>query len=533
VHDSGDPALAATLAVQRGTTPDRLRRLLRGDLETIVGKALKKNPAERYASVSEFADDLRRFLAHEPIAARPDALGYRAAKFVRRHRRVLAGMSVVAAIVIGVIAFYTQRLTAERDRARLEAAKASKVSELLTGLLTGADPYRTPDAREPTVQNLLDIGAERVARELVDQPELQAEMFTVIGRTYQRMTLSAKAQPLLEQALAIGRRTWGSEHVRVAQSLNDLGVLHREQGQLADAEPLLVESLAIRRRLLGPEDKDVAVTLVELARLLQDRGRIADAEPLAREALTIRKKLFGEEHRETATSKNELGLLLWRRGDVAGAEPLFRQNLATNQRLLGPGHPSTGSAMSNLALVLNTKGEFTAAEALLRESLEIDRRVFGDTNPEYASTLNNLAGAVELQGRLQEAQALLEECLRIVGPHLAAEHPRVLVYEVNLARVRIARGEGAATVPSLRHVLSTREQLYPADTWRIAQAKSLLGAALMATTQYAEAEPLMLAADTAIQAIPGAQARERAANRARLASLYAASGRSAPADLAR
>src|SRR5499427_6973845 len=525
VQDAVDPARGAALAVQRSTTPDRLRRMLRGYLDTIVAKALKKDPAERYASVAEFADDLRLFLEHEPITARPDALGYRAAKFVRRHRRILTAVVAVGAMVIGLIALYTERLTAERDRARLEAAKASKISELLTGLLTGADPYRTPDAKEPTVQNLLDIGAERVARELVDQPELQAEMFTVIGRTYQRMSHTTKALPLLEQALAIGRRTWGSEHVRVAQSLNDLGVLHREEGRLAAAEPLLTESLAIRRKLLGSMDKDVAVTLVELARLLQDRGRDAEAEPLAREALAIRKQIFGDEHRETATSKNELGLLLLRRGDIAGAEPLFRENLATNQRLLGSGHPNTAAAMGNLALALNAKGELQAAEALVREALEIDRRVFGASNPEYAQTLNNLAGPVELQGRLQEAQALIEECLTIVGPSLPREHPRVLVYRVNLARVRIARGDGAAVIASLREVLSTRQRLFPADAWRIAQAQSLLGAALMAASQHAEAEPLMLAADRVIQPIPGPQARERAANRARLAALYVAAGR--------
>ena len=158
-------------------------------------------------------------------------------------------------LVVALTAFYTVQLAAERDRARLQAEKASKVSELLAGLLTGADPYRTPDAKEPTVQNLLDIGAERIARDLGDQPELQAEMFTVIGRTYERMGLRAKALPLLERALAIGRQSFGPEHVRVAQSLNDLGVLQRELGNLAAAEPLLVESLAMRRRLLGTEHR--------------------------------------------------------------------------------------------------------------------------------------------------------------------------------------------------------------------------------------------------------------------------------------
>jgi serine/threonine protein kinase len=528
-----DPGLAASLAARRGTTPDRLRRQLQGDLDTILARALKTDPAERYASVAEFAEDLRRFLDDQPISARADALGYRAAKFVRRHRRILGATAVAAAILVGMAGFYTARLATERDRARLQADKASRVSELLTRLLTGADPYRTPDAKEPTVQNLLDLGAERIAGDLADQPELQAEMFTVIGRTYERMGLETKALPLLERALAIGRRALGPEHVRVAQSLNDLGVLHREQGNLSAAEPLLRESLAMRRRLLGPEDKDVAVTLVELARVLVDRGRSDEAEPHIREALAIRRNVFGEEHRETATSKSELGLLLLRRGDLAGAEPLLRQNVATTENILGADHPNTAAAKGSLASVLLAGGDAVAAEALLREAAAVNRRVFGDQHPGYAQTLNSLAAAVELQGRLEEAQGMLEECLRIAGPRLGAGHPRVLGYSINLARVRVARGEGAAAEALLRGALKGREQLYPPGDWRIAQAQSLLGAALLAQKRYAEAEPLMLAAAGTLAPVPGPQARERLANRARLAALYRASGRPKQADVYR
>ncbi|MGH9309020.1 MAG: serine/threonine-protein kinase, partial [Vicinamibacterales bacterium] len=279
VEEATDPGLATTLAAKRATTPERLRRMLQGDLDTIVGKALKNDPAERYASVAEFADDLRRFVEHQPIAARPDTVRYRMGKFVRRHRRSVAVAAAAVLTIVGLVAFYGSRLAAERDRARLQAEKASRVSELLTSLLRGADPYRTPDAKEPTVQNLLEVGAERVAAELRDQPEVQAQMFTVIGRTYDRMGLNAKALPLLERALAIGRSALGPEHVQVAASLNDLGVLNRELGDVAEAETLLRESLAMRRRLLGANDNDIAITLVELARLLNDRGRSAEAEP--------------------------------------------------------------------------------------------------------------------------------------------------------------------------------------------------------------------------------------------------------------
>ncbi len=529
VQSAASPS-AASVASNRATTPDRLRRLLRGDLETILSKALKKNPSERYPSVAAFADDLRRCIEYQPIAARPDTVSYRTRKFARRHWRGLAAVTTAALVFVGVIGFYTARLAAERDRARLQAEKASKLSQVLTGLLTGADPYRTPDAQEPTVQNLLDLSAGRIAKELGDQPEVQAEMFTVIGRTYARMGLHAKALPLLEQALAIGRRAFGSDHVRVAQSLNDLGVLQRDLGNPAAAQPLLVESLAMRRQLLGNEDKDVAVTLVELARVLKDRGRWAESEAPTREALAIRKKIFGDEHRETATSKNELGLFLLDRGDLAGAEPLFRENVATSQRVLGADHPNVAAAKGSLARLLIAKGDAPAAEALIREALVVYQQVFGEAHAEYAIALNNLGNAVEAQGRLAEAQSLFEEAVRIARPQLGEQHLRVAGMMLNLARVQIARGSGAETEPVLRQVLSVRQRVLDPGDWRIAEAESLLGASLLAQARYADAEPLMVAAAGELKPIPGPQGAECLANRGRLETLYQKRGRPQQAD---
>src|SRR5262249_12115116 len=126
-------------AAARGTAPERLHRVLQGDLETILAKALKRNPAERYPSVGAFADDLHRYLEQLPIAARGDAFGYRADKFVRRHYNALATAGIVVALVAALVVFYTVRVSIERDRARQEASRSQKVSDLLIGLLTSAD----------------------------------------------------------------------------------------------------------------------------------------------------------------------------------------------------------------------------------------------------------------------------------------------------------------------------------------------------------------------------------------------------------
>jgi eukaryotic-like serine/threonine-protein kinase len=530
---SENTRIAAERAEQRATTPDRLRRLLRGDLETIVAKALKSNPAERYASVAEFAEDLRRYLDHQPITARPDTLRYRATKFAQRHWRPLAAGAVALAILVGVVVFYTTRVTEERDRARYEAARATHASALLTDLLTGADPYRTPDKTEPTVQSLLDRGADRVSRELADQPELQTEMFAVIGRTFQRMGRLEKALPLLEQAVATGRRALGPADARLAQSLNNLGVLNRELGEPAKAEPLLREAVTMRRQVLGARHADVAITLVELSRALREQGKLAESEPPAWEALSIRREVFGDEHRETATSKSDLGQILLRRGDLAGAERLLRENADTNRRVLGTDHPNTGFSIGLLAQLENAKGDGAAAEVLARQAMAVHARVFGVEHDEYARWLNTLGVAIELQGRLGEAEAIFAECLRIGRVRLPPDHPGIAGYLVNLARVRIARGHAAATEPLLREALRLRTGRMLAEDWRIGEAQSLLAAALIGRGHDTEAESLMLAADRLLKPIAGPQAAERAANRARLAALHRRSGRPVPADLAR
>ncbi|HUQ87284.1 MAG TPA: serine/threonine-protein kinase [Vicinamibacterales bacterium] len=511
------------VAAQRATTPDRLGRALGRELETILHKSLKKAPGERYGSVAEMADDLRRYLDDQPIAARPDTVRYRAAKFVRRHRRGVAVTTAIVTAVVAIVAFYTMQLAAERDRARLQAEKASRVSELLTSVLTSADPYRDPDASSdgaatPSARALLDTLAARIANELTEQPEVQAEMLTVIGRTYERLGLIDKAMPLLQRALEIGRRSFRMPDARVAQTLNDLGVLQRRLGNLSGAAPLLIESLSMRRALAVGEDK-VAVTLSEYGRVLRELGRLDEAERATRDALAIRLKIFGDEHRETATNKSDLGQLLMERGEIAEAERLFRENLATTERVLGPEHPNTVASKNFVGIVLAAKGDFSGAEKLQREALVSRQRIFGPGNPESALAVQSLAGTLEMHGRTEEAESLLSDAYATATSALGADNPRLVNMAVDLSRVRIARGRGAESEAMLRRALATRQRTYPPGHWRIAEAQALLGASLAAQHRLDEAETLMHAADRVFMPIPGRQARDREVNRVRLRAL--------------
>jgi tetratricopeptide (TPR) repeat protein len=512
-----------------------LRRALRGDLDTIVAKALKKNASDRYASVTALADDIRRCLRHEPISARPESMAYRTARFVRRHAIGVTTVMLVMLLVGGLTAFHTARLSAERDRAQRETAKAVKVSDLLMQLLTSADPYAIRgQSGEPSVRALLDAGAAQVQKDLSAEPELQAEMLTMMGRTYRRLGEFDKAQSLLEQALASGQRAFGPDHVRVAQALDYLGVVQTDKGDYGAAGRTLERALSMRRTLLG-EHGDVAVTLVGLGRVYQDQGLNARAEPLHREALEIRRKLLGEEDRETAVSQSDLASVLRLNGDLSGAEALLRLSLEINRKTRGEEHLNTAAALHDLALIAAAGGDYQTAESQFRRVLAMQRRALGDKHPIVATTLNSLAHVLVSTGRLDEAAAVRRQALEIVRTALGKDHQLLAIYLINSASVELARNQPALAEPLAReglrirslapNLVPTRRRTFPEDDWSVGATKSLLGGVLVALKQYDEAETVLLDARRDLEGSSAPRPSDIKATIARLVELYAAWGK--------
>ncbi len=537
-HPTGDPGASPVelfhailktepeLMSTREGLPDRLRRELRGDLDTIVAKALKKRPEERYASVSALAEDLRRYLAEEPILARPDSLAYRMAKFARRNARSLAATAGAVLALAATIAFYGTRLAHERDRVRHEAQKSAQVSGFLTELLTQASPYDA-DRPEPTVGSLLDVGAARVRKNLAGEPELQREMLTLMGRIYERRGAYEQALPLLEEAVALGRRSVGPS-LELAQSLTDLGVTQGQKANLVAARANLEEALAMRREFLGEEHPDVAIGHSELGRVLFDQGHLDEAEAEFRTALAIRRKILGPVHHETATSTSDLGLLLRFKGDRAGAETMFREALDVTRKVSGPRHPDTATALSNLALTVNERGDHAAAEAMFREALAIGRSILGRNHPDTAQRLVNLAGALRLEGKLSEAEATVEEGLALSRPALGPNHPAVARQETGLARIYLDQKRPAEAEALLTHALEIQQRNYSPTDWRLGSTHTLLGAAYTDLSRFPKAESHLLRAYEILKVTPdseGQETREARENLARVVALYKAWGR--------
>jgi serine/threonine-protein kinase len=240
----GDPIRPSEAASQH-----LARNALRGDLDTIVLKALKRNPEERYSTANAFAEDVNRLLEGRPVIAQPDTITYRARRFVARNRVGVAAAATLLVLVsaFGVTsAFQARRVAAERDRARIEAARAERVTLLVADLFKLAEPGA---ARGDTItaRELLDRGTERIATELERDPDTQAALYRVVGRVYGNLAQHETAVAVLERTLELQRRIQGNRTLEVAETLHRLAEQHVRRNEYQAAEERFREALTLRR----------------------------------------------------------------------------------------------------------------------------------------------------------------------------------------------------------------------------------------------------------------------------------------------
>ncbi|MEO6528172.1 MAG: serine/threonine-protein kinase [Gemmatimonadaceae bacterium] len=468
---SGD---ARARAAARGETPERLERLLRDDLDVIIAKALRKDPARRYSSAAALRDDLHRWHTGRPVLARPDSAGYRLRKFVGRNRAAIVVSATLLALLMGA----ATRERTLRSRAEAEASKARAVQEYIVSVFDVADPFAWPEQRgaDVTARALLDRGARRIDSALVAQPEVQAELRGVLGRVYAKLGLASEAVPQLERSLRQRRALYGPRHVAVAEAMDQLGDALRAQSKMNEAEPLLRSALAMRRELLGDRASATAESLDHLATLLQDRTRYDEAEPLFREALDVRRSLLGNDDPAVASSLTNLGLLLFLRGAYDRAEPLQREALAIQRRRLGETHPLTAQTLNNLAQVQQLRGHIDDAEALFRRALAAKRKTLGDAHPSVTVNMNNLAFLLLTEkNEVQEAELLAREALRLDRRIFGPRHAYVASSLTTLGYVLTAKGELDDAETAHRDALSIKQSLFGARHASVARSMVNIG----------------------------------------------------------
>ncbi|NBC17655.1 MAG: tetratricopeptide repeat protein [Bacteroidetes bacterium] len=437
----------------RQTSPAALRRTLRGDLDSIVLKALKKEPEQRYPSVRAFADDIRRYLDGHPVQARHDAHWYRLGKFVRRHRVGVTAAAVVAVLLVS----YALTTRAQAEQIARERDKAEEVTAFVLSLFEAADPFETP-TDSLSVDQLVERGVAQVDRSLRHQPVVQGQMLMTLSQVYQNLGRYDEAQPLAERALAVRRAALGDAHPDVAASLDDLADVACYRGRYAASDSLYEAAHALRVRLLGDDHLDVANTLHDWGLLRYYMDQQETAEAFLREAVAIRRQQLGDRHPDVAEGLHSLGATVAASGDLEAAEPLLREALAIRRETLGE-HPDLPANMTLLARLLQLQDRLDEAEALIREALAMQQRLLDADHPYVGATLLSLGVLLRDKGDLPEAASSLREALTITERRLGAQHPRTLHIQHELAQVLRDRGQHDAAERLFRSTLAMRRQV--------------------------------------------------------------------------
>lgn len=513
---SASPAEVAAISTSHGANPATLGRLLEGDLDIIVATALKKKPSERYATVTAFADDLRRWLQHQPIVARADSVRYRAAKFARRNRTavVLAALMLVA-LVAGLAGTLTQarratrqaRLavaereradrqardaTGQRDFARRQLSRAEAINDLNAFLIADAAPM----GASFTARDLLQRAERIVGHQRRDAADNRVEMLVAIGRLYGSVGETAGENRILEQAYTLSRPIPdASVRAKAACALAEAVV---RIGDLPRARQLLREGLEILPREpqyalvrvfchtwgSGVEnwagDAEAAIAHVETAR------RLASESGIASELLTLKLTIdLAEAYRNGGFNRE--------------ADPVFRD---AYQRLVALGREDTeraGTLLNNWGLALNALGQPREAERMLRRAVQIGS-ADGSGRRVEPILWNNLARPLFDLGRLSEAIALAERAQTGAareGDEVVTNQALFLQGRLHLARGDLSRAAQlfAEVEPRFRRVVPATHLSFTALTSEralLAQARGDMHTAVALADRavgLAEADP--------------------------------------------
>jgi tetratricopeptide (TPR) repeat protein len=496
---------------------------LAGDLDTIILKALRKEPERRYSSVAALSEDIARHLDGLPVRARPDTLAYRTGKFISRNPVALSAATIAFVSLIGATVY-------SASQARAVARERDKAVDVQTFLLEMFGAAGRERSDSVSVKALLDAQAALLPTAYPDKPEMRAQMTATIAEAYDRLGLFALAEPLAKEALDLRRTILRPGHPDLAVSASLLGYIKHERGQTKEGEALLREAVALWRNGSPENPRGLARTLNDLGVVAEASGKYAEADTLYRRALTIRRELFGENDRAVATTFSNLSVVLFRKGDLKSAVAAAESALVVMRAVMGPDHNRSTLIQSNLAAFKQTFGDLKGAESEYRDLVVRQSRVLGPTNPQTAVTLNGLATNLRAQGRFADAEPLFVEALTTFEASFGKEHARVANTLIQLGGTRSSMKRFAEARPLIERALAIQRKLRGGDTHRdVAIAISALATLEGEAGDWPASERDHRAALSVWERAMGAKHLETASARGRLAKAVHARGRTAEA----
>jgi tetratricopeptide (TPR) repeat protein len=474
-------------------SPRKLNGNVPRDVETITLKCLEKTAGRRYESAASLADDLRRFLAGEPIQARPTSRRERAAKWIRRNRTVSAlSMAVGLALLTGsIVSTYfaidakrqailatsrqqeavaarrdAQERQKEAETARAKEASARQGAEAVTNFLVSAfaspDPHL--DGRAITVAAVLDRAEKQAETELAEQPDTLAALLTAIGSSRIGLGMYDEAIPPLRKALELSQKSLGPDElsyplVLLSQAYGKSGRKHDTNEAIA----ILERVVSKQREKLGADHPDTLASMQNLANSFIDAGRMEDALSLSEKVVAVRRDKLGPDDPVTVASMGHLAATYVNAGRFEEAIPLWEKELAVQREQLGADDPATLMTMQNLASVYSETGRMDEAISLIENAIATQRKMHGDAAPEMHFMIKNLSSFYEKEGRADEAISLMDDFLAVQREKLGADHPDTLDTMHLLARLHYKVGRTDEALSHFEQALTGQHQRLGAD----------------------------------------------------------------------
>ncbi len=477
-----------SIAHNRNTDPDTLIRQIRGDLDWITLKAVEKDRTRRYASASELAADVRRYLNDEPVLATPPSTAYRMKKFVRRHRAfVVASAAVSVAVVAGL-----SSATYGFIRARSEKEKTEKVADFMQQTLAGAGPSVARGRDTTMLREMMDTAADRINRgELSQAPEAEIRMRETIGTTYRDLAAFDRAAEMLAPAVMLARRTYSAKSPELASVLQASALLNLRRADSATAETQAREALEIYRRRYPGDRDEVASALGVLAEAQMARGNLSEAEASYRAALAMHQRLFGPDHLQVAADLSNVGVVLTGRGEIAEATACGEKSLAIRKRAFAGDHPEIAVVLDNLAVLYDRAGNYQLAEDRSREALAMRRRLFSGDHDEIATSLLNQAVYLNHQNKKDEARKNYNEAIAMLRRLFPSQHPQIARALRNLGELEKTIDDRNSAAAHFDDALRMQQALFSGDHTDVAATLDSIGMLHWDAGDFAGAEPYL------------------------------------------
>lgn len=490
-------ALQRAVCEQEAARPStRSAQPVDADLDAIVLMALRKEPQRRYASAGQLGDDLGHYLAGQPVMARPDTVGYRLRKFLRRNRMAAAAAAVVVVALVGATLFSAGQAAARARALAVAEAERERSEQLSTFLVDIFRESEPGGGGEVTARQLLDAGAQSIDFALDTHPQVQAAMAQAIGEAYTALGLYDQADTLLVRAFKARHTLLNADHPDLAASWRALGSLRLSQGRYAEAADAFDAAQAVLEAARPPDVVALAALLearasldilrgdldharasldraralltdlgsseqLRLARVWRGYGRLAaegkqweDALAHHRRALALWPDSLAHRHPGYFDMLESVALALGNVGKADSALVLHRETLAGRQRVLGRGHPTVAYSLHNLGRTLASRGDHAGAIAHFEQAIAIREAALGPDHPAVAHVLESLAIATATGGDLAGSEPLFRRSLAIYDRALGTSHPETIETMTNLAFLFNAMGKPDATLDWLEKAVA-------------------------------------------------------------------------------